>query len=209
MRSRFGTFRYFDSSPRPLSHLWFSALLGLYALGCSSGFESDPHDEVAAAEITCDDSQPQLAPHLHLLRRVDFVADRYLDRVLSSAGEPCSGAVDREPCRAAVQVPYEGGRHLLTTEGDSVRVWEGTAALELLGKVDTGAEALWLAAATGRLVTCDSAAEATALGFVLTGVRSSGLCPNVEPQPVDLEVRSSGLIIEDPPLEDQPCPPTP
>jgi hypothetical protein len=184
------------------SVLWWSGL------GCTSSADG-PAEIASAAEIACEDSQPQLAPHLRLARPVDYVADQAFGQILSSVGEPCSHALDRVKCEAAVQMPYPGGRQLLTTEGDDVRVSLGMGALDMLGEIDTNAEALWLAAATGRLVTCTSSAEQTEDGFRLTGVSSSGLCPNREPVPVELEIRSSGLIVERPPLEDEPCPPTP
>lgn len=110
---------------------------------------------------TCVDGEWRLAPGFLVARRVDYVADRdsqLLDgggfsmtvpRTLSSAGMPCATATDRAKCDGALERPTALARHLVTTAGDNVRVWVGSASRTLLGLLDTPAEALWWVTASG------------------------------------------------------------
>ena len=101
-----------------------------------------------------------LAPGFLPAKRVDYIADRAVDgftpSVLSSIGVPCATAVDRANCEASLALEVQLSRHLATTAGDAVRLWPpGPAALELLGAIDTPAEALWwLSAVRGYTTTC-------------------------------------------------------
>lgn len=112
-------------------------------------------------EPTCEDGHWNLAPGFLPAMRVDYIADRESSftpggpdgtptgpepRVLSSVGVPCANASDRARCEAQLKVPIQVNRHLLTTAGDSVRVWPFPSTLRLLGAIDTTAEALWVLA---------------------------------------------------------------
>lgn len=96
-----------------------------------------------------------LASHFKLARKVDYVADcDDSGAVISEKGEGCSGASDRAQCEADVATPGFG-RHLVTREGNSVRLWTNAAAT-LLGKIDTPEEAIWLVLQQDINVDCDT-----------------------------------------------------
>ena len=168
----------------------------------------------------CVQGKWQLAPGLLLAQRVDYVADRELDLnsalggdgtlktvLLSSAGRACFTATDKPKCEAGLALPVSANRHLVTTAGDSVRVWAaGGAAAHLLGLIDTPAEAIWwVSAMVGTyLITCDVKVETVTagsanIGFLLKNVYSTA-CGN-EPNPIthsplDLMVRPTGETFE-------------
>jgi hypothetical protein len=112
-----------------------------------------------------------LAPGFLPAKRVDYIADRAVDgftpSVLSSLGVPCATAVDRVNCEASLALEVQLSRHLATTAGDAVRLWPpGPAALELLGAIDTPAEALWwLSAVRGYTTTCATQVTKTDRGI--------------------------------------------
>jgi hypothetical protein len=119
----------------------------------------------------CADDVWRLAPGFLPAKRVDYIADRdaspAVPLVLSAIGTPCATARDRAACEASLALAVPFARHLVTTAGDSVRIWPaGSAALELLGAIDTPAEALWwLTAAHGYSTTCATQVTKTDRGF--------------------------------------------
>ena len=119
-------------------------------------------------EPTCEDGHWNLAPGFLPAMRVDYIADRESSftadgpdptapapRVLSSVGVPCANASNRARCEEQLRVPIQVNRHLLTTAGDSVRVWPFPSTLRLLGAIDTTAEAIWVLTAQRGEPPCD------------------------------------------------------
>jgi hypothetical protein len=120
-------------------------------------------------------------PALH----VDYIADRdmrfpMVDAgevtptqaeivVLSSAGIPCANARDHAACEKALTVRPQFGRHLVTTSGDTVRLWPGPA-LPLIGEIDTSSEAIWLLQSTRGPVPCSVTITREGDDFVVTGL---------------------------------------
>jgi len=130
------------------------------ALDGGIGSDDDDAGPWVPPDPTCVDGAWLLAPGFLVARRVDYVADRdslLVDggfstdepRTLSSAGMPCATATDRAKCEAALHQPISFGRHLVTTAGDNVRLWQGSATRTLLGLLDTPAEAMWWLMANG------------------------------------------------------------
>lgn len=104
------------------------------------------------------DSQWRLAPGFRLGIDVDYVADRLSadpDDLISEHGEACATAKQRSDCEAALALSTDVGRHLVTTQGDTVQLWT-MPALGALGEIDTPEEAIWLALADGYRVKCDA-----------------------------------------------------
>jgi hypothetical protein len=98
-------------------------------------------------------------------------------------------------------------RHLVTTAGDSVRIWgPGAAASSLLGVIDTPSEAIWwVSAMVGTyLVTCDVKVEVVTagganIGFLLKNVYSAacGDVPSpITHSPLDILIRPNGETLE-------------
>ncbi|HKU39219.1 MAG TPA: hypothetical protein VJR89_13755 [Polyangiales bacterium] len=167
----------------------------------------------------CVQGKWQLAPGFLLAQRVDYVADRdpdfsapnpdgsFTPRVLSSAGKACASATDKAKCEASLALSPQAGRHLVTTAGDSVRIWaQGPGASAILGLIDTPSEALWWVSALGGnyLITCDVQVEevtagTSTIGFLLKNVYSA-VCGSVPSPmthaPMDVIVRSNGEIFE-------------
>lgn len=112
---------------------------------------------------------------------------------------PCASAMDRERCLSIVRTPGGMGRHLLTTAGDDVRLWNADVALRVLGRIDTKAEALWWLIATGGyLVPCGVTIEETKFGLMITGVYSTtcGVVQNHTHRPLDVRVEPTGTIAD-------------
>jgi rubrerythrin len=126
--------------------------------------------------LTCLDGAIQLAPGLTLVREFDYVADRVGVTVVSSMGQECGHATAPDACRAAVAAARSDVRNLLTIEGDSVRIWQGEAALQLFGELDTPEEAVYRLLVAGYQVPCSAAAHAEANGFRIEGVLLPGNC---------------------------------
>jgi hypothetical protein len=113
----------------------------------------------------CTDQGWEFAPGFLLARSVDYVAD-ILDSaesrvddatgvldfnntrvVYSASGVPCATAHDRASCLASLAILTGFGRQLVTTSGDEVHFWTFPSEFDLLGEIDTPAEALWVLAA--------------------------------------------------------------
>jgi hypothetical protein len=125
----------------------------------------------------------RLASHFRLTRDVDYIADRIGNEIISESGKACVRASDRAQCEAALALAQDDpsmfkaiGHHLVTIEGDSVRLWF-PPALSLLGEIDTTAEAIWLAFGQGFDVPCDSAVYDTGHDtFGITGDLMGASC---------------------------------
>jgi len=108
---------------------------------------------------------------MSLVRDVDYIADVAATReVISERGIACSGASDTDACNKAMLIAAGGGRGLLTTEGDVVRVWLPGRAIGLFGAIDELEEALWLAESRYQ-VDCTASADQDQTGYVITGVK--------------------------------------
>jgi hypothetical protein len=163
---------------------------------------ADPHAP------TCADDVWQLAQGFRVTRHVDYVADRELIvdgaqslhmLTHSSAGVPCASATNRANCMSALEQLAQVGRHLVTTEGDNVRIWNGPAARTLLGLVDTPAEAVWFALATPiYVVPCTAKIEPTSDGFAIRGAKPGPNCfAASSTAPLDLLVTSSDAFVRE------------
>ncbi|HKP64431.1 MAG TPA: hypothetical protein VJV78_47160 [Polyangiales bacterium] len=179
--------------------------------------EEDDAGEAPPPAPVCTDGVWRLAPGLLLSRKVDYVADRDTPItedglasdvvvVLSEAGMACARAMDRARCMAALKVPGGGGmgRHLLTSAGDSVQLWSREVAHQLLGVIDTPADALWWIGSGGSyLLPCDLKVEATKDGFRIKGALSTicGTTPNATHRPLDILVAPSGTLSDFGPID--------
>jgi hypothetical protein len=148
-------------NPTPVMHADAGVLRD--AAPADAGLPSEADDDAGPyvpPDPKCVNDAWLLAPGFLPAKRVDYIADRTVDgftpSVLSSLGVPCATALDRANCQASLLLEVQLARHLLTTAGDSVRLWPpGAAALEVLGAIDTPAEALWwLSANRGYALTC-------------------------------------------------------
>jgi hypothetical protein len=128
-------------------------LSGLDSSGSASGL---PGSRIAAPP-TCNAGIWDLAPSFSLAFEVDYIADRGEGgTIVSENGVACATASDRSTCEVDAAEPSTHRRDLLTTQGDSVRVWYTAVASQLLGDVDTTAEAIWWLLAEGYDVPCDA-----------------------------------------------------
>lgn len=136
------------------------------------------------AKAGCDSPNVwRVAKHFDLARDVDYLADRIGTQVISESGEPCASASDPAECKLDLQTLPDPqtfdvlGHHLVTIEGDSVRLWSLSSVLALLGQIDTPAEAIWLAVASGYDVECGAAVFDTGHdGFGIEAVRPDMSC---------------------------------
>lgn len=174
--------------------------------------EDDDAGPWAPPDPTCTDGQWRMAPGFLLARKVDYVADRAQlvldggvldDKVstISSAGIPCASATDKKQCQAALDLPvFEIGRHLVTTAGDNVRLWNAPSAGPLLGLIDTKSEAMWWGLTrAGYLFPCNTKVETADGGFTMRGAVSSacGPVPHEDThRPLNLWISNRGEIIE-------------
>jgi hypothetical protein len=171
--------------------------------------EDDDAGPYMPPDPTCVDSDWRLAPGFLVARRIEYIADREtaflptgmpMDPVVHSEfGTPCESAKDRETCLRAIRIPGGFGRHLITTVGDKVQLWGGDTARQVLGLIDTPAEAMWLAAAIGAYVLpCSVKVEEQEASFYLTGVLSGtcGPTPNQSHVPLRLLVNSDGSVVD-------------
>ena len=154
----------------------------------------------------------KLAQGFLLARKVDYVADRAMrvletgfpdpkPSILSEAGMPCASASDKPACRAALELtPADLGRHLITTAGDTVRLWSPAVSGNLLGLIDTKSEAIWWAISRGGyLMPCTAKVEKAMGGFNLLGAVSSACGPVPDPvthSPLNLHVSERGDLLE-------------
>jgi hypothetical protein len=158
----------------------------------------------------CSDGVWQLAQGFLPAMPVDYIADRSFDAVgmvmvLSELGKACSGATNQAGCQASLSLPVQVGRHLVSTQGDSVRVWAFNAVPQLLGVVDTPAEALWYLLARGYTVPCGAKVAAHADRYEVRGVISPFINNGCGPvgaadagaQPTaTITVRRDGFVID-------------
>jgi hypothetical protein len=174
------------------------------SLGCSGDGPNAPEvvqvtvpaagsqaSNVAGASGTdpaCVDGVWRLAPGFLVAHHVDYVADRDdapsgsaaaqtgIPSTLSSAGIACANASDVERCRRALLEPSPG-RHLVTTAGDSVRIWSAAFARELLGRLDTPSEVLWWVSVIPQFRTpCDATVHEHDAGYLVSGLEPSRDC---------------------------------
>jgi hypothetical protein len=139
------------------------------------------------AEPTCDDYEWRLAAGFLPALHVDYIADRDqgidAPRVFSSVGVACATAKDRPACEASLALQPDLLRHLVTTQGDDVRMYTTRAATELLGAIDTPAEALWMLLGQGYAATCEVTFQNRQDGILVQGTSPSPFCqigPNFE-----------------------------
>jgi len=170
--------------------------------------EDDAGSEWVPPEPVCTDGAWRLAPGFLLARRVDYIADRETPPVVdelvprptvvwSEAGMPCASAMRREHCLAGLKLPGGVGRHLITTAGDSVQLWNAEVALKVLGMIDTPAEAVWwLIAQRGYLLPCGAQVQETEYGYSIKGALSTicGETPNSTHRPLEILVQRGGTL---------------
>jgi hypothetical protein len=160
----------------------------------------------------CVGGEWRLAPGFLLAKKVDYVADRttfvldggMLDdktTTLSSAGMACASSSDKERCQAGLALPAsDQGRHLVTTAGDSVRLWNAGVAGNLLGQIDTKSEAVWWSIMRGSyILPCNVKVELGDGGFTVSGAVSSACGPIPDPsthRPLNLWVGKTGELLE-------------
>jgi hypothetical protein len=192
------------------------------SLGCSTDVPNAPAavqvtvpaagsqaSNVAGASGTdpaCVDGVWRLAPGFLVAHQVDYVADRddepsgtaaaqtEIPRTLSFAGVACANASDVERCRRALLEPNPG-RHLLTTAGDSVKIWSAMFARELLGRLDTPSEVLWWVSVTPQFRTpCDATVHEHDAGYLVSGLEPSRECvpPGTVPEKISVVVGADG-----------------
>jgi hypothetical protein len=128
----------------------------------------------------CKDAVWRLAPGFQLASAVDYVADRIDGTpagMISEHGTACSGAMDVATCQAAVALDPQIGRHVLTTEGDQVKLWQAPSVLTLFGAVDTPEEAIWMLQNSGYDVSCSAQIGYVNHEFSVLAERYSGGCP--------------------------------
>jgi hypothetical protein len=160
---------------------------GGFAPGSDGGAWTPP-------ELKCADGVWQLAPGFLLARKVDYVADRdtvFDDagmgtvKTLSSAGMPCASATNMENCLSALQESTPFGRHLVTTAGDNVRLWNLSSVRTLFGLIDTPAEAIFWATHNSIFqVPCTAKITPRDGYFELSGLYYSGGCAATAPPTV-------------------------
>lgn len=193
-----------DGAPASMSTTPLGPTAGSAATGA---LDDEASGSVEPGVPTCADGIWKLAQGFRLARRVDYVADRSttfpmvepgpppFNTTISSAGTPCETATNRENCLSSLELPVPFGRHLVTTEGDNVRVWAGVSAvLTVLGLVDTPAEAIYFVVTNNiYTVPCTATVEAVDLSFMIHGALASEGCARavVEAPPIDLLVASS------------------
>jgi hypothetical protein len=201
--------------------LAFALVLG----ACASGGDDDDDDgEVLQptpvpgwtrikAKASCDRPNIwRLAPHFHLARDVDYVADRIGTEVISESGKACASASDQEDCKAQLAtLPGEEetllGHHLVTIEGSSVRLWNPQSALVVFGDIDTPAEAIWLVVTGGHNVDCGAAIYDTGHdGFGIAASFADMTCTGGRAN-VNVQVNARGVVAEGDPIADAgtPC----
>jgi hypothetical protein len=98
--------------------------------------------------------------------------------VISEAGMACANARDRAKCEAALKLSTPFGRHLVSTSGDAVRVWPFPGALQLLGAIDTPAEAVWVALLARGNVVCSATVTEEEESYVVGGLPNFS-CPSL------------------------------
>lgn len=196
--------------------------LGLaFALGaCAASGDDDhagrevlrPQPEVGWKPIkpkaSCDPPNVwRVAKHFHLARDVDYIADVIGTNVISESGEPCASASDPAQCKMALETLPDDremfaalGHHLVSIEGDSVRIWLPPSVLPLLGDVDTPAEAIWFAMTAGYNVDCDAAVFDTGHGgFGIAADRPDMSCASGRAG-LDVQVNAKGEVAEGDPI---------
>lgn len=160
---------------------------------CGGGF-----DEVPAMAPLCRDGRLVLIEDLGLERDVDYLGDYENGVLLGSKGTLCSGALQVERCEEAFELASMANGHaraLITTEGDTARLWGAQSVISLFGEIDTVSEAVYVAASLGYAFDCTMQVTVIQDGFRITtaGVTSGG-CAGT-PFPADrLEVTRQGVV---------------
>ena len=156
-----------------------------------------------------DDGRWLLAPGFLPAKRVDYIADREIAfeegtgpdgtgavggsaaggvvpvvRVISSAGMPCANARNRDACEKGLKLPTSVGRHLVTTAGDTVKIWTFPGVLQLLGAIDTASEAMWVLTATRMEPSCKATIGHDDDGFIVSGLPNFGCATMIDGGPV-------------------------
>jgi hypothetical protein len=171
--------------------------------------------EPSPTEPTCDANVWVLAQGFRLSQPVDYVADRDLsfgpsgdleNGVISSRGTPCATATDRVRCEAALKLPVNAGRHLVTTAGDTVKVWDATTARTIFGALDTKAEVIWfLTQAGGVIIPCTVSITESATGYLVEGFALDNGCGDPGPPyggRLTVEPNALVMIVEISPVTD-------
>jgi hypothetical protein len=132
-------------------------------------------------------------------------------RMLQERGTPCSGATDEAACLAALEAatiglsleqscggpPYACQHFVLTTSGDTARLWTPDDYPELLGTIDTAEEARLLTndlTFTGRWVAACSSVRATASGYDVVGTRMTQDCAPIVSMREHVHVDPDGTV---------------
>jgi hypothetical protein len=115
--------------------------------------------------------------------------------VISEQGAACATARNRERCEEDLLLDAGASRQLVTTEGDDVRLWTMPGALNVLGDIDSAAEALWVASAQGYVIDCSGKVTAQDGRFAIEpAARDRGQC--AESWKGQVEVDAAGDVIE-------------
>jgi hypothetical protein len=177
----------------------------------TSAFEQVPCTSEFAPDYLNGLALDPTAGYLELRKRGESTG--VPDQVTATAGTPCLGARDVPACEvaiAAVTSPsgFQLGQcvqvcdesYLIINRGDEMTV-VGTreAMLELLGPVDSAAEAVFAAALRGYSIRCDDpdgGVRAANGGFEVLGTKVTSGCEPVETTQYLLSIDASGQIIE-------------
>jgi hypothetical protein len=194
------------------------ATLATSAAGCG-GIDTSGYELPACAS---GDYRPDYAsglapsePYDHIeLRRREGLSESAFIEVVQSAGEPCSGASDREACltELAALAPTVGFRIgqcvqvcdeyvFVLTRGDSIEVVDSVeATLALLGPIDTPTEAVLRAGMAEYYVSCDDpergGVRTAGDAYEVLATRLTADCDPVETTLYRLGVSSSADVTE-------------
>ena len=162
-------------------------------------------------ELECEDDVWRLAPGFLVAQRIEYVADRSITfsevtgqpvvTTLSEAGERCGGAKNKPACEKALElIPPVGARHLVTTLGDSVRVYDQASILSIFGRIDTPAEALWYAQnVLGFFLRCNVIVTPLTNedGFEIKNLLGMGVCGSIPPLDLADEFKTTIELLPD------------
>jgi hypothetical protein len=168
--------------------------IALAACACT-GNDFEPVAEMAPA---CANGRLALIEDLQLERDVDYIGDYELGVLVDSKGAPCSGALQAERCAETLELAMQNNEHvrvLITTLGDTARLWTPQSLVSLFGEIDTASEAIYLASSFGYAFDCKTEVTRVAAGFLLTTAGTlGGGCAGI-PFPADrLEVTREGVV---------------
>lgn len=174
----------------PLENRGAAATLATLLAGCGvgplAGFDLPA---CVGGELALSGLRPQSAVDYTELRRVSsFGGPDTQSSLLTSSGQPCSGAQSPPTCQQALSTVKTGegfgkvcvdlcsGYAIVTTKGDAVTVVDTSAALlGFLGAIDSSVEAVLLAKAAGYSVSCSDpvrgGVRSTATGYEVVGTQ--------------------------------------